>query len=103
MTVVRAGMLMPAASVSVAKTTLIRPRWKRLSTSAFHPAECRRHMMRNGHARMQTCKTNKISCVEGWMQSSCVGGGCTGEQASVVASCAVEQRILHLCRDGLGL
>ena len=43
-TVERAGMLMPAARVSVAKTTRSRLSWKRLSTSAFSrgsmPAWC---------------------------------------------------------------
>lgn len=46
MTVVRAGMLMPAASVSVANTTFSRPSWNNSSTSAFHPARqpgCRCH------------------------------------------------------------
>jgi hypothetical protein len=34
-TVVRAGMLMPAARVSVANTTLMRPCWKSSSISSF--------------------------------------------------------------------
>ncbi|KAA6419057.1 MAG: hypothetical protein FRX49_11020 [Trebouxia sp. A1-2] len=35
MTVVRAGMLIPAARVSVANTTFNRPCWKQRSTKAF--------------------------------------------------------------------
>ena len=36
-TVERAGMLIPAARVSVAKTTFINPFWNNFSTRTFHP------------------------------------------------------------------
>ncbi len=59
----RAGMLMPSDSVSVAKTTLIRPRWKSSSTISLwygsRPAWCSARPRRS--KRASTMRRNSDS------------------------------------------
>ena len=86
MTVVRAGMLIPAARVSVANTTLSKPCWKQRSTRAFQ-------------AGRQPAWWEARPASRGATSASFTASGCSALQMSL-ACCSFDGRCQRVMGQG---